>query len=61
MNDRWQGHAHGGNGVYFFGFLGAAIFFISKAATFTAGIIGFLKAIVWPAFMVYYVLQLLIK
>ncbi|MDD2488130.1 MAG: hypothetical protein WC108_06780 [Bacteroidales bacterium] len=40
-------------GFYGLGFIGAAIYFISNAATFGAGVIGFLKAIVWPAFLVY--------
>ena len=39
--------------VYGLGFIGAAIFFISQATTFWMGVLGFLKAIVWPAFLVY--------
>lgn len=39
--------------VYGFGFIGAAIYFISTATGFWVGVLGFLKAIVWPAFMVY--------
>jgi len=42
-----------GGAVYGLGFVGAAIYFIGKAATFWAGVLGFLKAIVWPAFLVY--------
>ena len=45
-------HASGG-AVYGLGFIGAAIYFISQAATFGAGLVGFLKALVWPAFLVY--------
>jgi len=41
------------NAVYGLGLIGAAIYFISNAAGFWAGVLGFLKAIVWPAFMVY--------
>jgi len=41
------------NVIYGLGFIGAAIFYISQATTFLLGVIGFLKAIVWPAFMVY--------
>lgn len=40
-------------GFYFVGFIGAAIYFISTATDFWAGVLGFLKAIVWPAFLVY--------
>ena len=39
--------------VYGFGLIGAAIYFISHATTFWMGVLGFLKAIVWPAFLVY--------
>lgn len=45
--------AAGGGGFYGLGFIGAAIYFISQAATFGAGVVGFLKALVWPAFLVY--------
>ena len=38
--------------VYFFGFIGAAIYYISAATTFWIGVLGFLKAIVWPVFLV---------
>jgi hypothetical protein len=44
-------HAHSG-AVYFFGFIGAAIYYISAATTFWTGVLGFLKAIVWPALLV---------
>ncbi|MFO7754631.1 MAG: hypothetical protein R6V34_01470 [Bacteroidales bacterium] len=40
--------------VYGLGFIGAAIYFISVATSFWAGVLGFLKAIVWPAFLVYH-------
>lgn len=46
-----QNNASGGF-LYFMGFLGAAIFYIGKAASFGAGIVGFLKAIIWPLFIV---------
>ncbi len=39
--------------VYGLGFIGAVIYFISHATGFWMGAIGFLKAIVWPAFLVY--------
>ena len=38
--------------VYGLGFIGAAIYFISTATGFWMGVLGFLKAIVWPVFMV---------
>jgi hypothetical protein len=41
------------NGLYFMGFIGAAIYYISTATDFWVGVVGVLKAIVWPAFLVY--------
>lgn len=38
---------------YFLGVIGAAIYFIGQATTFWMGVVGFLKAVVWPAFLVY--------
>lgn len=47
-------HSSGPSGaIYGFGFIGAAIYFISQATTFWTGVLGFLKALVWPAFLVY--------
>ena len=40
-------------GVYCLGAIGAAVYFIGSATTFWGGVLGFLKAIVWPAFFVY--------
>lgn len=48
-----------GGAVYGLGFIGAAIYFISHAATFWMGVLGFLKAIVWPVFAVYKLLEFL--
>jgi hypothetical protein len=49
-----KGHEHASGGaVYGLGFIGAAVYFISAASGFWAGVVGFLKAIVWPAFLVY--------
>jgi hypothetical protein len=39
--------------VYGLGFIGAAIYYISTATTFWMGVLGLLKAIVWPAFLIY--------
>jgi len=39
--------------VYGMGFIGAAIYFISTATSFWIGVLGFLKAMVWPAFLVF--------
>lgn len=42
-----------GGGAYFLGFLGAAIYYISSATGFWNGVLGVLKALVWPAFLIY--------
>ena len=55
-NRNHQATASGG-AVYGFGFIGAAIYFISQATTFWIGVLGFLKAIVWPAILVYEALR----
>jgi hypothetical protein len=44
-------------GGYFLGFVGAAVYYISTASGFWSGVLGFLKAIIWPAFLVYDVLK----
>jgi hypothetical protein len=46
-------------GIYGMAFIGAAVYYISHAATFWEGVLGFLKAIVWPAVLMYKVLELL--
>jgi hypothetical protein len=48
---------HSGGAVYGLGFIGALIYFISHATTFWIGVLGILKAIVWPAYLVYEVLN----
>jgi hypothetical protein len=45
------------NAGYGLGLIGAAIYFISAATGFWMGVLGFLKAIVWPAFLVYEALK----
>ena len=52
------GGASGGC-VYGLGFIGAAVYYIQHAATFVGGVIGFLKALVWPAMLAYKLLEFL--
>ncbi len=52
MKKEIQG-GHTSSAIYGLGFIGAAIYFISSAAGFWTGVLGFLKAIVWPVFFVY--------
>ncbi len=57
-----KGHIrNGGSAVYGLGVIGAAVYFIGNAATFWIGVLGFLKALVWPAFLVYYAFGILVK
>lgn len=42
----------GSSAVYGLGLIGAAIYYISAATTFGMGVLGFLKAVVWPVFLV---------
>jgi len=51
-------NAAGGGGAYFLGFLGAAVYYVQLADSFWPGVVGVLKAIVWPAFLVYHLLGL---
>ncbi len=57
MSDKNSCSSHSGNAVYGLGLIGAAVFYISQATTFWMGILGFLKALVWPAFLVYEALR----
>ena len=53
MGEKTQKSGSAGDAVYGLGVIGAAVWYISTAATFWMGVVGFLKAIVWPAFLVY--------
>lgn len=52
MENKNYGNAPSGV-VYGLGLIGAAIYFISQATTVWIGVLGFLKAIIWPVFLVY--------
>ncbi len=45
--------------VYGLGFIGALVYYIGHATTFGMGVVGVLKAIVWPALLIYKVLEML--
>ncbi len=47
------------SGIYGMAFIGAAVYFIQQSTGFWSGVLGFLKAIVWPAIVMYKVLELL--
>ncbi|MEL7566388.1 MAG: hypothetical protein AAGU27_16105 [Dehalobacterium sp.] len=46
-------------GVYGIAFIGALVYFIQRADTFWTGVLGFIKALIWPAVLVYKVLEFL--
>lgn len=54
-NKKWQMNKGGcpAGAVYGLGFIGAIIYYIQHADTFLIGVIGVLKAFVWPALVVY--------
>jgi hypothetical protein len=54
MTDRKVGR---GDGVYGLGFIGAAIYYVTTSMGFWGVVLGLLKALVWPVFLVYYVLK----
>lgn len=47
----------GGDAVYGLGLIGALVYYIQHATTFTMGLLGLLKAIVWPALLMYKVVE----
>ncbi len=46
-------------GAYFLTLIGAAVYFFQSVSTFGEGVLALLKACVWPAFVIYRVLELL--
>jgi len=52
-----HGHAASGGAVYGLGLIGAAVYFIQQADSFWMGLLGILKAIIWPAMLVYEALK----
>ena len=58
VQNNWKQHSTGG-GFYFLGFLGAFVYYLVNAETFWIGVLGFLKALVWPAILIYKLFQFL--
>ncbi len=49
----------GAGGLWFVGFIGALVYYLHfHSGSFWLVVLAFLKATVWPAFVVYHVLQL---
>lgn len=52
-------YVNNGGGVgfaYFLGMIGAAVYYVQQATTFGGDLVGLLKALVWPAFLIYHLL-----
>jgi hypothetical protein len=47
----------GGGFIWILGVIGAAVYYIQQADSFGQGVLGLLKALVWPAIVVYKLLQ----
>jgi len=49
----------GAGGLWFLGFIGALCYYLhTHSGTFWLVLLAFMKAVVWPAFVVYHVLTL---
>lgn len=61
MTKKWKNNKMGGNstgGAYGLGFVGALVFYMQNAHGFGAVVVGILKSIVWPAFLVHHLFGL---
>ncbi len=58
MSDRVRNNGVSAS-VYGLAFIGALVYYIQHAPTFWAGVLGFFKAIVWPALLIYKLLEFL--
>ncbi len=47
----------GNNAVYCLGMIGAAVYFVQQANGFGEVLVALLKAVVWPAFLVFELLK----
>lgn len=60
MADRAKGTCAGGaGGVWFLGFIGALVYYLhTHSGTFWLVLVALMKAVFWPAFVVYHLLSL---
>ena len=57
---KWKYVNKSGGGVgfaYFLGMIGSAVYYLQQSTTFWDGVVALLKALVWPAFLVYHLLS----
>ena len=58
IKEKFCGHP-GGGAVYGLGFLGAIVYYFQSTLTFQEGVIVFLKALLWPAFLIHKIYTIL--
>jgi hypothetical protein len=56
---KWNRTPGPSSGIYGLAFIGAVVYFIQHATTFWGGVVGILKAAVWPAILIYKWLEFL--
>ena len=59
MKECKPGGAGAGSAVYGLGFLGALVYYLTTATSLVMGAVGVVKAIFWPAFLVYGLMKFL--
>ena len=61
MKKKWHHHGNKGfmGGFYGLAFIGVAVYYVQQSTGFWMGVLGVLKAIVWPALLAYKVFTLL--
>jgi len=52
-NNHFCWHHQTWGSAYGLGFIGAAVYYLQQSTSFWTGVLGLLKAMVWPAFVVY--------
>jgi hypothetical protein len=55
--DVYKGGSYGA--IYGLGFIGAAVYFIMHSSSFWMGVLGIVKALFWPAYLVFKAFELL--
>ena len=59
MSGRDNGAAAGAGAVYGLGLIGAVAYYIQTATSFWVGLVGCVKAVFWPGFVVYALMKFL--
>lgn len=56
---KWKPGRSNSDAVYGIGVIGAMVYYFSHAASFGQGLLGLVKALFWPGFLVYQLLEFL--